>query len=55
MNSNYNEEGSNTLYKSRPTDRSRDKEDDKLSSLTRKSSSKSVKGLKQIIGMNTFK
>jgi hypothetical protein len=60
--SNYNnDEGNNTLYKSRPNERSVekssfDRDDDRKSSLTRKSSTKSIKGgKKQILGMNTFK
>ena len=61
-NSNFNsEEGANTLYKSNPQNKSIekssfDKDDDKKSSLSRKSSSKSLRGgKKQILGMNTFK
>jgi hypothetical protein len=61
-NSNFNsEEGANTLYKSKPQNKSIekssfDKDDDKKSSLSRKSSSKSLRGgKKQILGMNTFK
>ena len=62
LNNNFNDEGSNTLYKSKPQDSrsidksSVDRDDDKKSSLTRKSSSKSLRGgKKQILGMNTFK